>query len=440
MSRAPEKRRKPIGLEPRLEAVSRLRAVLAGSPFRPFGSGEIADPRDRALANRIVTAALRRHGHISAILAATLPKGIPPRSGTFEAALRTGIAQLLYLPDIPDHSALDLAVEATKADPRARPFARLANGVLRNVQRRAAEFTALDPALLFPNWLAERWRTHYGADALPRFAEALSETPPLDLSPVIPADAGLAETLGATPVLDFSLRLSTRDAAVADLPGFSEGRFWVQDAAAALPARLLGARSGQSVLDICAAPGGKTAQLCAVGAEVTALDIDAARMARVGENLARLGFAAEIVTADALDYAPAAPFDAVLLDAPCSATGTFRRHPEVLFQRNASGIAERAALQRRMIERAAALLAPGGTLVYCVCSLEAEEGEDQAGWIRTAPHLGLDHVPIAASEVAGWSEAITEAGDLRTHPGLAIPSPASGTLDGFFATRFTKRA
>src|SRR5690606_11540022 len=205
-------------------------------------------------------------------------------------------------------------------------------------------------------------------------------------------------------------------------------------------ARLLGARPGQRVLDICAAPGGKTAQLCAAGAEITALDIDAARMARVEENLARLGFSAGIVIADALDYAPAAPFDAILLDAPCSATGTFRRHPEVLFQRDASGIAGRATLQRRMIEKAASLLAPGGTLVYCVCSLEAEEGEEQADWIRSTSGLGLEHAPIAASEVANWSEAITDAGDLRTHPGLAIPSPASGTLDGFFATRFTKRA
>src|SRR5690606_24191548 len=201
------------------------------------------------------------------------------------------------------------------------------------------------------------------------FAERLIETPPLDLTLKAP-DEDLTASLGGEPVLGASVRLASREASVADLPGFAQGKWWVQDVSASVPARLLGVKPGDKVLDLCAAPGGKTAQLAAAGAEVTALDISAERMERVAANLDRLGLAAELVVGDALDYRPGPVFDAVLLDAPCSATGTFRRHPEVLWHRDEKGIAERVALQRKMLAHAAGLVKPGGRLVYCVCSLE----------------------------------------------------------------------
>jgi 16S rRNA (cytosine967-C5)-methyltransferase len=209
----------------------------------------------------------------------------------------------------------------------------------------------------------------------------------------------------------------------------------VQDVSAAIPARLLDVGPGETVLDLCAAPGGKTAQLAAAGAKVTALDISAERMERVAANLDRLGLAAELVVGDALDYGTGPVFDAVLLDAPCSATGTFRRHPEVLWHRNEKGIGERVALQRRMLAHAASLVKPGGRLVFCVCSLEREEGEDQIEWARKAlGDFGLD--PIAAGELDGWSAPITPEGTVRLTPALDM---AGGGLDGFFMARLAKK-
>lgn len=421
------------GLRPRLEAAYRLRDVLAGAPFVPFGADRFADSRDRALANRLVTLALRRHGHIAIILDKVLAKGVPQRSGILEAVLHLGIAQLLFADDIADHPALHLSVEAARRDRRAGRFDRLVNGALRTVQREADRWGALDPQLLFPDWLGSRWRAQYGAAAVTRFAEALLAGAPLDLT-FRKDDPDLAGQLGATALAGQSARLLARDAAVADLPGFAEGKWWVQDFAASLPARLFDVRPGERVLDLCAAPGGKTAQLAAMGAEVTALDIAPERMVRVSENLQRLGLGAEIVVADALDYAPPETFDAILLDAPCSATGTFRRHPEVVFSRGEKDIAGRVRLQRSLIEKAATLLKPGGRLVYAVCSLEAEEGEDQIGWIKEAlPGLALE--PVTPALCGGWGEAVTPQGTLRTHPALKLPGGVEGSMDGFFAMR-----
>lgn len=425
------------GLKPRLEAAYRLRDVLAGAPFIPFGPDRLPDGRDRALANRLVTLALRYNGHIGIVLKTALAKGVPPRSGILEVVLHLGVAQLLYAPDIGDHSALHLSVEAVRRDRRAGRFDRLVNGVLRGVQRDVARWRALDPALLFPDWLRSRWRAHYGEAAIEAFATALLAGAPLDIT-LKADDPELVDALGAVPVLGHSVRLESRDAAVADLPGFAAGQWWVQDAAAALPARLLGVRPGERVLDLCAAPGGKTAQLAAMGAEVTALDISPERMVRVGDNLDRLGLKADLVTADALAYAPTEKFDAILLDAPCSATGTFRRHPEVVFSRSEKDIAGRVRVQRALLEKAAGLLKPGGRLVYAVCSLEAEEGEEHLDWAAEAlPDLVFE--PLAPAEIGGWTEAVSAPGVLRTHPGLEVPGPASGTLDGFFAARFRFR-
>ncbi|SDG20537.1 RsmB/NOP family class I SAM-dependent RNA methyltransferase [Pelagibacterium luteolum] len=426
------------GLKPRLEAIFHLDRVLAGKPFAPISADRVADSRDRALANRLVTIALRRHGQISEVLGSVLSKGVPQRAGILEAVLRVGVAQLLYIEDIPAHSAIHLSVEAARADKRAGRFDKLVNGALRSVQRGAAEFLAMPDTALIPDWLAREWTASYGAEAVGAFAGQLVSSPPLDLT-LKAEDGALIDALGATPLIGTSVRVSEREVPIAQLPGFAEGQWWVQDVAAAIPARLLDVQAGEAVLDLCAAPGGKTAQLAAAGARVTALDISAERMERVSENLSRLGLEAELVVGDALSYAPREAFDAILLDAPCSATGTFRRHPEVLWHRDEKGIGERVALQRKMFSHAASLLKPGGRMVYCVCSLERKEGEAQVEWAaKTHPELTLK--PIGAEDIGGWAAATNADGTLRLTPALTLPGAVEGGLDGFFIARFEKKA
>ena len=416
-------------------AAQRLGQVLRGASFAPFSSSDIAEGRDRALANRLVTTALRRHGHLTLVIDHLLDRGLPAKSGDFEAVLRLSLAQLLYLPDMGDHSALFLAGEAAKADPKMQHLGGLMNAVLRRAQGMAAELREGPLELLLPDALREIWRMAYGEAALTPFAQALLDGAPLDLT-LRDDDAQLIADLGAAPLLADTVRVAERDLPVDQLPGFAEGRFWVQDAASAIPARLFNLPQGSRVLDLCAAPGGKTAQLVKAGYSVTALDREPSRVERLKANLARLGYKPDIVTADALTYTPAQKFDGVLLDAPCSATGTFRRHPEVLLHRDKAAIASLAAAQKRFIARAAESLTPGGTLIYCVCSLEPLESEVQAQWTLGAG-LGLELLPIAAAEL-GWPAAVTAQGHVRTHPGLTFPPPASGTLDGFFVARFRK--
>lgn len=426
------------GLKLRLEAAFHLKSVLEGKPFAPIGVDRLPEGRDRALANRMATTALRRHGQIDAVLGEVLKKGVPQRAGILEAVLRVAVAQLLYMDDIAAHSAIHLAVESARADKRAGRFDRLVNGALRSIQRDGARFGSLPGALLIPDWLKARWSAAYGAEAVERFAERLIETPPLDLT-LRDTDEDLVAALGATPIMGSSVRLATRDAAVADLPGFAEGKWWVQDFSATLPARLLAVRPGEKVLDLCAAPGGKTAQLAAAGADVTALDISAERMERVRANLDRLGLSADLVVGDTLGYAPGPVFDAVLLDAPCSATGTFRRHPEVLWHRDEKGVAERVALQRKMLTHAAHLVKPGGRLVYCVCSLEGQEGEGHLDWAASAlSDFILD--PVTADELEGWGAPLAANGAVRLTPALQLPGAVQGGLDGFFMARLIKKS
>jgi 16S rRNA (cytosine967-C5)-methyltransferase len=429
-------RGEPEGLGPRLGAIERLQAVLKGAQFSPIEAGEIADSRDRALANRLVTTALRRHGHIDLIIAEVLERGLPPRSGNFEAVLRIALAELLFLPGQADHSALFLAVEAVKRDRRAMHLAKLTNGVLRRVQREAARFSALPPEALFPAWIAERWTARYGAAALKLFAEALLNGAPLDLT-LRDEDPELIAALKGCRTIAHSYRVMERDRSVADLPGYAEGRWWVQDMAAALPARLFGLNPGARVLDMCAAPGGKTAQLVKAGYEVTALDLDPERLKRVGTNLDRLGYRAHLETGDGASWRPARKFDGVLLDAPCTATGIFRRHPEVLWQRRQADTGARAALQRQLLANAAACLEDGGVLIYSTCSLEPEEGEDQADWAIKSIS-GINSSPIAAPEIDGLSAAIDGGGRVRTHPAIAVPGAGAGGMDGFFISRFRR--
>ncbi|MDB5508338.1 MAG: Sun protein [Hyphomicrobiales bacterium] len=430
------------GLSVRLAAAAVLAEVVGNGlsldeRFAP-GAGPEAlgglDARDRALVRSIVLVALRRLGTLRAALAATLEKGLPRKAQVLEWTLLTGAAQILYM-DVPDHAAVDLAVRAARRDARTAPFAALVNAVLRNIARRRDELATVDDAFIdTPQWLSTRWRKAYGGEVAARIALAHRDEPTLDvtLKPGLAADARPEGVLLPTG----SLRLTSHDP-VAELEGYGEGHWWVQDAAAALPARLLNVQPGERVADLCAAPGGKTAQLASAGALVVALDRSAERLKRLTANLERLGLSAEIKVGDVLGFdAPA--FDAILLDAPCSATGTIRRHPDVAWTKKAGDVATLAAVQSKMLDRAASLLKPGGRLVYCTCSLEPEEGEQQiAQLLRRNPDLARD--PVRAEEIGGLSACITPEGDLRTLPfHLSGDSPRLSGLDGFFAARLVR--
>ncbi|HEY0917674.1 RsmB/NOP family class I SAM-dependent RNA methyltransferase, partial [Devosia sp.] len=429
------------GLALRLKSASRLQQVLEGGRFAPLAAADLPDGRDRALANRLVTTALRRHGHLDRALARLLQRGLPAKSGSFEAVLRLSLAQLLFLPELGDHSALFLGVEASKRDPRSRHLSGLMNAVLRRAQAEAAALRALPGEALLPDELARKWRRIYGPEAPARFAEALLAGAALDLT-FKDDDPALVAELGGRVVLPGTVRLEARDRPLDQLAGYADGRWWVQDAAAALPARLLDLPAGAGVLDLCAAPGGKTAQLVRAGYAVTALDIDRQRLDRLAQNLDRLRYAATVIAADGTSFRPAVPVDGVLLDAPCSATGTLRRHPEVVWHRSALDIRSRVALQRRFIANAAACLKPGGVLVYCVCSLEPEEGEEQLRWIA-GRHPELTPLPVRPEELPGLPAAARSAdGSIRTHPGMSIGGGAGegdDRLDGFFIARFRRR-
>jgi 16S rRNA (cytosine967-C5)-methyltransferase len=278
-----------------------------------------------------------------------------------------------------------------------------------------------------------RWRAAYGAETAREVAATIAEEPATDLTPKDPAEAGAIAAALDGEVLEGASVRTARGGEVTGWPGFAEGRWWVQDASAALPARLLGVRSGETVLDLCAAPGGKTLQLAADGARVTALDRSGARLKRVAENLARTGLSAEIVEADAGEWTDGRTFDAVLLDAPCSATGTFRRHPDVLWVARPSDIGKLAAAQARLLDAAARRVTPGGRLVYCVCSLEPEEGEAQAeAFLTRHPDFALD--PIALGEGGAPPASLRPAGTLRI-----LPQHRAGGTDGFYVARFRRK-
>jgi 16S rRNA (cytosine967-C5)-methyltransferase len=394
------------------------------------------DPRDRALARSIATVALRRLGTIRKALARRLEKGLPRRGGALEWTLIVAAAQILFL-DAPDHAAVDLAVKATRADPASAPFAALANAVLRAIARdRDAILTDSDPLDDdTPAWLAQRWRSTYGESVARAIATAHRAEPTLDLS--VKSDAsGWAERLGGVVLPTGSVRLDTHKP-VAELEGYGDGEWWVQDAAAALPARLLRPQPGMRVVDLCAAPGGKAAELAAMGVDLTAVDRSAERLKLLAANFERLRLRTNVVVADALSF-DAAPFDAVLLDAPCSATGTIRRHPDVAWIKRQGDLAPLVKLQADLLNRAIALAKPGGVIVYCVCSLEPEEGEAHiTAVLRRNPDVRRQ--AITPDEVGCLTESVTPSGDLRTLPcHLWGDNPRRSGLDGFFAARLVK--
>ncbi|MGV8838806.1 MAG: RsmB/NOP family class I SAM-dependent RNA methyltransferase [Bauldia sp.] len=426
------------GLPARAAAVAAVIDVIENQrPFEPDSAAFVGlEPADRALARAIVGTTLRRHGEIRTALDRLMQKPPTTRMGRLSAILDTAAAQLLFM-EVADHAAVSLALELAEADPKARHFKPLANGVLRALarERDAVRAAPVDAFADTPPWLAIGWARAFGIEKAAAIAEAHRIEAPLDLT-VRDDPAGWAETLGGVALPTGTVRLEGRGRVEA-LPGFADGAWWVQDAAAALPARLLGDVTDKTVLDVCAAPGGKTAQLAAAGARVTALDVSAERLARVTENLARLQLAATTIAADGTTYEPAEPFDAVLIDAPCSATGTIRRHPDIPFLKRESDIASLRPIQAALLARAVAMTKPGGLIVYATCSLEPEEGEAQA--TAALANLPVDLVPLVPGEFRGLAPEWISGGMLRTTPADAPGPGVAGGMDGFFAARLRRR-
>ncbi len=420
-----------------VEAVLRRRRPLDEQFNGRVNPGFVALPdRDRALARRLVATVLRRIGTLRILLGECLDHGIPAEAPRVESVLMVGAAQVLWL-DVPDHAAVDLSVRLAQADRRAARYAGLVNAVLRRVTQIGAQRIAeLDTVTLdTPEWLLSRWMRNYGEATARAIAMANGQEPALDVSVKRDPEFWAARLRGEA--LPTGTVRSVAHGPISLLPGYTEGAWWVQDAAAALPARLFGDVRGRTVADLCAAPGGKTAQLASAGARVTAVDRSPARMDRLRENLARLQLEADTVVADAAEL-QAGPFDAVLLDAPCLSTGTIRRHPDIAWLKQESDLTGLVALQQRLLDRAVALTKPGGTLIYCVCSLEPEEGADQI--TALLQRVGsLERRPILASEVSHLAELVSEAGDLRTLPcQLSASDPRLSGLDGFYAARLQR--
>jgi 16S rRNA (cytosine967-C5)-methyltransferase len=391
------------------------------------------EPRDRAFVRVLVATTLRRLGQIDGLVAHCLDRPLKAKQAQVRDLLRLGACQLLFL-ETPAHAAVDSTV-ALAHGTALGGYRGLVNAVLRRLAREGKAIRdGQDAATLnTPAWLWHSWRANYGESAARRIVEAHLKDPPLDLT--VKADPeDWAERLGAECLPTNSLRLPPGAGEVARLDGYGAGAWWVQDAAAALPARLLGELAGRSVIDLCAAPGGKTAQLAAAGARVTAVERDGKRLGRLRENLDRLGLAADGICADAATWRPSEPADAVLLDAPCSATGTLRRHPDIALLKRAKDLRSLAALQDRLLRSAVQMVRPGGLLVYATCSLQPEEGPQRIAALLAAG-APVEPVPVASAEVGGMAELITPQGELRTLP---CHLSEQGGLDGFYACRLRR--
>jgi 16S rRNA (cytosine967-C5)-methyltransferase len=420
------------GLPARAAALDLLSSALARRAGLDEGLAHPAlkalAPRDRAFARALVMATLRHLGPIDAALQAKLQKAPSDR---VVQILRLGVAQIFVL-KTPAHAAVATSVELAAADKHSAPLKGLVNAVLRGLGREPPNLD--DPELLAPQWLFARWRAAFGEAEALAVAAMIPQEPATDISLKDPTqtEAFVAE-LEAEALPGGSLRTALRGD-ISTWPGFSEGLWWVQDSAAAIPARLLDVKPGDTAVDLCAAPGGKTMQLAAAGATVTAVDRSGGRLKRVSENLARTGVSAELVTADAAQWGDRRQFDAVLLDAPCSATGTFRRHPDVLWAAKPSDVAGLAAVQSKLLDTAGRRVKPGGRIVYSVCSLEPEEGEAQvAAFLARTPGFALD--AIAPGEGGSPEISRTAEGTLRI-----LPHHRGGGTDGFYIARLRRTA
>lgn len=406
------------------------------------------DQRDRAFTRLIAATVLRRLGSLSAVLTRFIERPLPDEARRAKTILLLGAAQILLLAT-PPHAAINLAVEQMRRDRASHRYAKLGNAVLRRVANEGPVILAsLDATVVdIPDWIFARWSAAYGDDGARQIAAASLAEAPLDLTLKAPDSAvDWAERLGGRLLATGSVRLADHGR-IEDLPGYAEGAWWVQDAAAALPQRLLGDVAGRTVADLCAAPGGKTAALAAAGACVVAVDASAKRLERLRANITRLGLAGQVetVVADIGAWTPPALFDLILLDAPCTATGTIRRHPDLLHLKRPDDIARLAGLQALLLAKAAAALNEGGRLVYCTCSLEPEEGADQIERFL-AGHPTFAREPIRPQEArdAGMDPAwLSPIGDLRTLPCHAPRAPdgapVDGGMDGFYAARLVRR-
>jgi 16S rRNA (cytosine967-C5)-methyltransferase len=421
-------------LAPRRAALELLVACLdKGQPLDEALSRHngfpVLDPRDRAFVRLLLATTLRRLGEIDEVLGLLIERPLQGANALGHQVLRLGAAQLLFL-GTPAHAAVDTSVRLMESTNQTH-LKGLANAVLRRVGREGAALLGdRDPARLnTPHWLWESWTASYGEATTRAIAAAHLIEAPLDLT----ARADVAFRAGQleADVLPTGTLRRPAGGAIADLPGFAEGAWWVQDAAAALPARLLGDIEGKQVADLCAAPGGKTLQLCSAGAQVTAVDISERRMTRLGENLARAGLSADLVTADASKWTPTEKFDAILLDAPCSGTGTLRRHPDIAWLKDEEDVSRLTLTQDRLLVHALDLLKPGGTLVYAVCSLQDDEGPARIEGLL-ARQKRVQRVAVQSAELPGLAEAITPAGDARTLPSMWAER---GGLDGFYIAR-----
>lgn len=438
----------PAGLAARQEAVRLIEAVLArgralDDALTDRSAAHAAlDARDRAFARAIATTVLRRLGELDALLARFIEKPLPERQGRLRFILLSAAAQLAFL-ETPPHAAISLAVDQCRMDRDALRFDKLANAVLRRTaEQGSAILASLDPVRLnIPDWQFQRWTSAYGEGPARRIAEGSLREAALDIT-VKGENVAWAERLGGIVLPTGSIRVASHHGRIDALPGFADGAWWVQDAAAALPARLFGDVRGLRVADLCAAPGGKTAELAAAGAHVTAVEQSAERVKRLEENLARLRLAVDVVKADAATWQPGEPFDAVLLDAPCTATGTIRRHPDILRLKRAADLDALTRQQATLIDNAARLVKPGGLLVYCVCSLEPEEGAAQIATLL-GRNATLKREPLRTGEGGISAEWISPDGDLRTLPSHAFgetSDPRYAGMDGFFAARLRRKA
>ncbi len=427
---------KPGGVAARAAAQAILNGVL--HKHRPLDlvietvlGNAALDARDAGFARVIAGETLRRYGMLKALVRGFVPKAPPShRAGPTSEILLAGACELLFL-DVAPHAVVDAANRLAQADHKAVHFKALINAVLRRISREGKDALAkIDPAKTnVPDWLWRGWIAQYGEETARNIAQAHLNPAPLDL---VMKDAP-AEIEGGVRIAPDMLRLGDAGRIEA-LPGYNEGAWWVQDFAASLPVRLFGDVAGKLVMDLCAAPGGKTAQLAARGAQVIAVEREPERMARLRENLVRLQLNAELVEADIAAFEPAQKADCVLLDAPCSATGTIRRHPDLPWTKSKADVTACASTAKALLHKAAQMVAPGGTLIFAVCSLEREEGEDQISAFLKS-HSDFARAPIGSDEVFGMSQCLTPAGDLRTLP---CHLADQGGLDGFYAARLKR--
>ncbi len=396
--------------------------------------GDKLSAQDRGFVRHLGTTCLRHLGQLDAMINHCTSKNLTGKQKTVRNILRLGITQLLYM-QVPAHAAVNSAVKMTdkQKNNSDRHSKGMVNAILRRIDREREKFsTKFSPNLNIPKWLKENWKDNLGSEAVDKIAVALLDEPPLDFSLKFESEgAEWAVKLGGKLLPNGSVRVE-KAGSVQNLPGYEDGQWWVQDVAASLPAMLLGAKKGDNVLELCAAPGGKTAQTAAKGCRVTAVDQSARRLRRLQENMDRLNLACDVVTSDAAKFTPQKQYDFILLDAPCSSTGTLRRHPDVSRAKGPKDIQALAEIQRRLLDAAVSMMPPSGILIYCVCSLQAQEGREQIKALLdrngTVKRKGIE-----VAELSGFENSRLKNGDVQT-----LPHHISGGMDGFFISRLIK--